>query len=178
VIPITVPPLRDRREDIPALVQHFARRSSEEHNLKPKKFDASAMEVLQRYRWRGNIRELRNAVERLLIMTPNDVIRADDLPREYSSNAAGAGMAAPGPRLAPAAADDNGNPAPDTREAEAPQTGGTLREFKDAAERAYLVQKLRENAWNISKTAEVIDTPRSNLYKKLEQYHISQETDG
>ncbi|HXH24122.1 MAG TPA: helix-turn-helix domain-containing protein, partial [Vicinamibacterales bacterium] len=55
---------------------------------------------------------------------------------------------------------------------------GTLREFKDAAERAYLVQKLRENNWNISKTAEVIDTPRSNLYKKLEQYGIKQEVDG
>ena len=55
---------------------------------------------------------------------------------------------------------------------------GTLREFKDSAERAYLVAKLRENGWNISKTAEAIDTPRSNLYKKLEQYQISQETDG
>ena len=55
---------------------------------------------------------------------------------------------------------------------------GTLREFKDAAERAYLVQKLRDNNWNISKTAEVIDTPRSNLYKKLEQYGIKQEVDG
>jgi len=55
---------------------------------------------------------------------------------------------------------------------------GTLREFKDTAERAYLVGKLRENGWNISKTAEVIDTPRSNLYKKLEQYQISQESDG
>jgi transcriptional regulator of acetoin/glycerol metabolism len=56
--------------------------------------------------------------------------------------------------------------------------GGTLREFKDASERAFLVQKLRENNWNISKTAEVIDTPRSNLYKKLEQYGIRQEVDG
>ena len=55
---------------------------------------------------------------------------------------------------------------------------GTLREFKDLSERAYLVQKLRENGWNISKTAEVIDTPRSNLYKKLEQYQITQESDG
>ena len=55
---------------------------------------------------------------------------------------------------------------------------GTLREFKDSSERAYLVGKLRENGWNISKTAETIDTPRSNLYKKLEQYQISQETDG
>jgi two-component system nitrogen regulation response regulator NtrX len=55
---------------------------------------------------------------------------------------------------------------------------GTLREFKDSAERAFLVARLRDNGWNISKTAEVIDTPRSNLYKKLEQYRISQETDG
>ena len=64
------------------------------------------------------------------------------------------------------------------RAAARPPKAGTLREFKDDAERAYLVAKLRENGWNISKTAEVIDTPRSNLYKKLEQYQISQETDG
>jgi two-component system nitrogen regulation response regulator NtrX len=175
VIPITVPPLRERREDIPALVQHFAKRSSEEHNLKPKKFDAGAMEVLQRYRWRGNIRELRNAVERLLIMAPNDVIRADDLPREYTSG--GASVSAPAaPRPAPP--DEGATSASEPRDGESASIAGTLREFKDAAERAYLVQKLRENAWNISKTAEVIDTPRSNLYKKLEQYRISQETDG
>ena len=176
VIPITVPPLRDRREDIPSLVQHFAKRSSEEHNLKPRKFDGSAMEVLQRYRWRGNIRELRNAVERLLIMAPNDVIRADDLPREYQGGG-GTTVTAPVPaRTVPA--DENGGATPEPRDAEGPPTAGTLREFKDQAERQYLVQKLRENSWNISKTAEVIDTPRSNLYKKLEQYRISQETDG
>jgi two-component system, NtrC family, nitrogen regulation response regulator NtrX len=179
VIPIVVPPLRERREDIPSLVQHFAKRSSDEHNLKPKKFDASAMEVLQRYRWRGNIRELRNAVERLLIMAPNDIIRADDLPREYRNGGAStapAPAAATPAALRPASADDGG--APESRDAENPPAAGTLREFKDAAERAYLVQKLRENSWNISKTAEVIDTPRSNLYKKLEQYRITQETDG
>jgi two-component system nitrogen regulation response regulator NtrX len=176
VIPITVPPLRERREDIPALVQHFARRSSDEHNLKPKKFDAGAMEVLQRYRWRGNIRELRNAVERLLIMAPNDVIRADDLPREYASS--GAAVAAPAASRPAPPVDDSSGASPDVRDAEPPAAAGTLREFKDQAERAYLVQKLRENGWNISKTAEIIDTPRSNLYKKLEQYRISQETDG
>ena len=177
VIPITVPPLRERRDDIPLLVQHFAKRSSDEHNLKPKKFDGSAMEVLQRYRWRGNIRELRNAVERLLIMAPNDVIRAEDLPREYLQG--GSAPAAP-PAAAAAsrpAVEDNGGASSETRDA-APAAAGTLREFKDAAERQYLVQKLRENGWNISKTAEVIDTPRSNLYKKLEQYRITQETDG
>jgi len=177
VIPILVPPLRDRREDIPALVQHFAKRSSEEHNLKPKRFDSGAMETLQRYRWRGNIRELRNAVERLLIMAPNDVIRTEDLPPELR----GAGPSVPVPVAVPAAvartADDNGGAA-EALETDSRPAPGTLREFKDAAERAYLVQKLRENGWNISKTAEVIDTPRSNLYKKLEQYRISQETDG
>ncbi|HEY6508850.1 MAG TPA: sigma-54 dependent transcriptional regulator, partial [Vicinamibacterales bacterium] len=169
VIPIIVPPLRERKEDIPALVQHFAKRGSEEHNLKVKRFDGSALEALQRYRWRGNIRELRNTVERLLIMTPGDVVRAADLPpdlRGESSVAvaatAGAGLAQPG------------------------SAGGlgallalaTLREFKDASERAFLVQKLRDHDWNISKTAEVVDTPRSNLYKKLEQYGIKQELDG
>jgi len=179
VIPIVVPPLRERRDDIPLLVQHFARLTSDEHNLKPRRFDAAAMDALQRYRWRGNIRELRNTVERLMIMAAGDVVRMDDLPSEIraggsapiSTPAEAAG--APQPAFAAAAS----SPAQDSRPAAQP-TGGTLREFKDAAERAYLVQKLRENNWNISKTAEVIDTPRSNLYKKLEQYGIKQEVDG
>jgi two-component system nitrogen regulation response regulator NtrX len=172
VIPIVVPPLRERREDIPQLVHHFAKLMGEEHNLKPKKFDPAAMEALQRYRWRGNIRELRNTVERVLIMSPADVVRFDDLPGEIRSGESRAASPAaevrpsPAPASAPAASSSNTPPS------------GTLREFKDAAERAYLVQKLRENNWNISKTAEVIDTPRSNLYKKLEQYGIKQEVDG
>src|SRR3954468_19731929 len=78
VIPIVVPPLRERRDDIPQLVQHFARRTSEEHNMKPKRFDAAAMEAMTRYRWRGNIRELRNTVERLMIMSASDVVHVDD----------------------------------------------------------------------------------------------------
>src|SRR5688572_5615640 len=81
-IPIVVPPLRERREDIPQLVQHFARLTSEELNLKPKKFEPTAMEVLSRYRWRGNIRELRNTIERLMIMTPADSVRVEDLPSD------------------------------------------------------------------------------------------------
>jgi two-component system nitrogen regulation response regulator NtrX len=173
VIPIVVPPLRERREDIPQLVQHFARLTGDEHNLKPKRFEPAALEALQRYRWRGNIRELRNTVERVMIMSPADVVRYEDLPVEIKSGerppvtAAVADAArAAAPPAAATAAQSNTPPA------------GTLREFKDAAERAYLVQKLRENNWNISKTAEVIDTPRSNLYKKLEQYGIKQEIDG
>jgi two-component system nitrogen regulation response regulator NtrX len=166
VIPIVVPPLRERREDIPLLVQHFARLTSDEHNLKPKKFEPAAMEALQRYRWRGNIRELRNTVERLMIMTPADVVRLEDLAAEVRS---GEPRPADEPTIAAAGAAAEAQPA---------AGAGTLREFKDAAERAYLVQKLRETNWNISKTAEIIDTPRSNLYKKLEQHGIKQEVDG
>jgi two-component system nitrogen regulation response regulator NtrX len=168
VIPIVVPPLRERRADIPLLVQHFARRTSDEHNMRPKRFDPRATEALQRYRWRGNIRELRNTVERVMIMTPEDVIRLEDLPRDIRGDAAASVFSEAAPPVS----------APPAASAEPPAAAGTLREFKDAAERAFLVQKLRENNWNISKTAEVIDTPRSNLYKKLEQYGIKQETDG
>jgi two-component system nitrogen regulation response regulator NtrX len=165
VIPIIVPPLRERPEDIPKLVEHFAHRFGEEHNLRPKRFDPRAMEALQRHRWRGNIRELRNTIERLLIMTPGDVVRVDDL-REETRNGAPARPIEAGAVDYQRVGAASGGP------------GGTLREFKDASERAFLVQKLRENNWNISKTAEVIDTPRSNLYKKLEQYGIRQEVDG
>ena len=166
VIPIVVPPLRERREDIPLLVQHFARRTGDEHNLKPKRFEPAALEALQRHRWRGNIRELRNAIERLLIMTPTDVVRVEDLPAEIRGSDTS---------VRPAVEDAVASAAP---AGERVAGAGTLREFKDATERAYLVQKLRETNWNISKTAEIIDTPRSNLYKKLEQYAISEESDG
>jgi two-component system, NtrC family, nitrogen regulation response regulator NtrX len=177
VIPIIVPPLRERRDDIPRLVQHFAKRTTEEHNLKPKRFEPAAMDALSRYRWRGNIRELRNTIERLMIMTPADSVRVEDLPadiRSAESSAARTPVAAASTETAsPGAA-----PAPARADTQAAGVAGTLREFKDASERAYLVQKLRENNWNISKTAEIIDTPRSNLYKKLEQYGIKQEVDG
>ena len=127
------------------------------------------MEALSRYRWKGNIRELRNTVERMMIMAPGDTVDVSDLPGAVRTP--GASSAPLGNRGAVAASSG----AAPVAETVAP---GTLREFKDNAERAFLVQKLRENAWNISKTAEVIDTPRSNLYKKLEQYQISQESDG
>jgi two-component system nitrogen regulation response regulator NtrX len=172
VIPILVPPLRDRREDIPALVHHFARLTGEEHNLKPKRFEPRAMEVLQRYRWRGNIRELRNTVERVMIMAPDDLIRVEDLPAEVRGEQQAARQPVPAEAAASAGqlrAEASAAPTP---------PAGTLREFKEAAERAFLVEKLRENNWNISKTAEALDTPRSNLYKKLEQYGIKQEIDG
>jgi two-component system nitrogen regulation response regulator NtrX len=151
VIPIRVPPLRDRREDIPALVRHFADLFSRDNNRRAPRFAPAALEYLQRARWKGNVRELKNTVERLMIMTPSEVVDVDDLRDIVRLEAKAAGT-------------DNEK--------------GTLREFKETSERAFLVGKLRENGWNISKTAEVIGTPRSNLYKKLEQYGITQETDG
>ena len=155
VIPIRVPPLRDRREDIPLLVRHFVDLFSRENNRRPQRFTPAALDFLQKARWKGNVRELRNTVERLLIMTPGDSIDVDDLRDVVRHDAK------------PAAGGDGGGERP-----------GTLREFKESAERKFLVEKLRENGWNISKTAEVIGTPRSNLYKKLEQYAITQESDG
>jgi two-component system nitrogen regulation response regulator NtrX len=158
VIPIPVPPLRERREDIPVLVRHFVDLFSRENNRRPPKFTAAALDLLQKARWKGNVRELRNTVERLLIMSPKDVIDVEDLRdmvRPETNN------------HAKAAAGDGDQASP-----------GTLREFKESAERKFLVEKLRENGWNISKTADAIGTPRSNLYKKLEQYAISQESDG
>ena len=154
VIPVHVPPLRERPGDIAALVRHFLDSTSRENNLRPKRVTDAALAVFERQRWRGNIRELRNTIERLVIMTPGETIDVAHLPEVMRVDA--------------------GTRGPDNEAIRA----GTLREHKEVAERAFLVQKLRETGWNISKTAEVIDTPRSNLYKKLEQYRISQETDG
>jgi two-component system, NtrC family, nitrogen regulation response regulator NtrX len=160
VIPIHVPPLRERPEDVPVLVRHYIDYFSRENNVRPKRITQAALDALQRYRWKGNIRELRNTVERMIIMTGGDTIDVSDLPDVVRSPAL-TGLAT----------------AKLPSESEAAKVG-TLREFKENAERAFLVGKLRENGWNISKTAEVIGTPRSNLYKKLEQYQIAQETDG
>jgi len=154
VIPIRVPPLRDRRDDIPVLVRHFADLFTRDHGRRPPRFTQAALDYMEKARWKGNVRELRNTVERLIIMSPGEVIDVHDL-RDVV-------------RIDP-------RPSPAETEKERP---GTLREFKEVAERAFLVDKLREHNWNISKTAEVIGTPRSNLYKKLEQYGITQENDG
>lgn len=154
VIPITVPPLRERADDIPLLVKHFADQFCRENNFRIKRFTAPAMSAIQRARWKGNVRELRNTIERVIIMTPGDIIDVDDLPD-------GLGV-------------DSRSAVTNTGSGK----GGTLREFKEASERAFLVDKLREHGWNISKTAEAIETPRSNLYKKLEQYGIRPEQDA
>jgi two-component system nitrogen regulation response regulator NtrX len=149
VIPIRTPPLRERRDDIPILAQHFATLFAEEHNKHPKKFTAAALRALQDASWRGNVRELRNMIERLVIMVPSDTIDVTDLPAEFFR----------------AATDIISSAMPLS----------TLQQFKDEAEKAFILAKLREHGWNVSKTAEAIDTPRSNLYKKIEQYGIKRE---
>jgi two-component system nitrogen regulation response regulator NtrX len=167
-----VPPLRERKDDVAALVRHFADPFSRENNFRRKTFTAQAMERLRQHHWRGNIRELRNFVERLIIMSPADQVDVSGLPELGGARPADV---TPSPSYAMP---------PISSEAAAVEPEGawmraaTLQEFKATSERAFLVTKLRENGWNISKTAEVIDTPRSNLYKKLEQYQISQDADG
>jgi two-component system nitrogen regulation response regulator NtrX len=155
VIPIFVPPLRERPDDIPALVRHFADLFTRENNFHPKRFTAEAITALQRGRWKGNVRELRNTIERVIIMAPGEVVGPADLPDSVRADVPAA-----------SAGEDRG------------ERPNTLREFKESTERAFLIEKLRENDWNISKTAETIGTPRSNLYKKLEQYNIRQELDS
>jgi two-component system nitrogen regulation response regulator NtrX len=108
-----------------------------------------AMQILVEYPWPGNVRELRNLIERLVIMVPGDNIDVTDLPAEF--------FRTPTDIITSA------------------MKLSTLQEFKDEAEKAFIVAKLREFGWNVSKTAEAIDTPRSNLYKKIEQYNIKRE---
>lgn len=146
VVPLVSPPLRERKEDIPALVAYFCRLYADENNAKPKRFAEDALAALARHAWKGNVRELRNLVERLIIMTDGEVIRRKDLPEAVS-----------GERTVLV---------PDAKAVK------TLREFRDLAEKEFLLAKLEANGWNVSQTSREIDTPRSNLYKKLEQYGI------
>src|SRR5438105_5799596 len=152
VIHIRTPPLRERKDDIAILAQHFAALFSAEYNKHPKKFTPAALKALQDAAWRGNVRELRNMIERMVIMIPSDTIDIGDLPAEFFR--AATEIISTAMRLA------------------------TLQDFKDEAEKAFIVAKLREHGWNVSKTAEAIDTPRSNLYKKIEQYSIKREGGG
>jgi two-component system nitrogen regulation response regulator NtrX len=152
VVPIRAAPLRERREDIPVLVEHFLRVLAAENGVRAKALAAEALEKLVRYDWKGNVRELRNVLERALIMAERPEIGVADLPEEVRSDERS---------LVPGF-----------------DACRTLRDFKESAERAFLVHKLRECGWNISLTAQKIDTPRSNLYKKIESYHIDEKADG
>jgi two-component system nitrogen regulation response regulator NtrX len=152
VVPIRTPPLRERTDDIPELVEHFTRLFSERDHRRPRRFAPSAVGLLKARAWAGNVRELKNLVERVLIMGDSDPIEAKDLPPEA--------------RVSPTEISERG------------LTLATLSEFKEYAEREFLVTKLRENGWNISRTAERVQTPRSNLYKKIQHHKISREGDA
>lgn len=152
VIPIRTPPLRERKDDIGVLANHFAKLFSEEHNYHAKTFSDTALRALQDAPWRGNVRELRNMIERLVIMVAADQIDVTNLPAEFFRTP--------------------------TDIISSSMKLSTLQEFKDEAEKAFIVAKLREHGWNVSRTAEAIDTPRSNLYKKIEQYNIKREAGG
>ena len=151
VVPIHVPPIRERREDIPLLAQYFAATLSAREGIPPRAFTADALETLSSLDWPGNVRELRNTVERLLILAPDTQISSRDIDR-----------------LAGQRALDDAGLATLTQ-------CRTFEEFKDAAERAFLLNKLRENDWNVSETARAVEMPRSNLYKKIERYSLARE---
>ena len=152
VVPLHVPPLRDRREDIPLLAQHFVNLLSQRDGAAARSLDSSAMETLQRYDWPGNVRELRNAIERVMILSAGPRITSADVSRLTGARP------------------------PDGSGLGSLLEVKTYEEFKNAAERAFLLHKLREMDWNVSETARVLDMPRSNLYKKIERYGLARES--
>ncbi len=152
VVPLRVPALRDRREDIPLLVRHFVSVLAKQDGLPAKGVDDDALRRLQELDWPGNVRELRNTVERLLILASGPRIAAADVERLVGRRAGGDGGGLG------AVAD-----------------AGTFEEFKHAAERAFLLAKLRQHDWNVSETARALEMPRSNVYKKIERYGLKRE---
>jgi two-component system, NtrC family, nitrogen regulation response regulator NtrX len=147
VIPIEVPPLRVRTEDIPLLIDHFIRVFSTENGKRIKTLSGEALAYFLAYDWPGNVRELRNMVERLVIMAPRDVIEADDLP-------------------APLRPKERWN---DTGEAKE----RTLREARDGFERAYILAELKTADWNVTRASERLGIERSHLYRKIKAYGIA-----
>jgi two-component system nitrogen regulation response regulator NtrX len=146
VIPIFVPPLRDRPDDILLLAEHFMTELSVEYGRRPKKFDSGAAAGLRSFRWPGNVRELRNVVERLMIMVRGDVIALNDL--SFLDGMAGAVPDGPAPVV-------------------------PLHEARDQFERDYILRALAAQQGNISRTAEVLGVERSNLYRKMRGFGIA-----
>jgi two-component system nitrogen regulation response regulator NtrX len=147
VIPIAVPPLRERKTDIPILVEHFIGEFCLENNKEMKKISPEAMDLLVTYSWPGNVRELKNVVERMVIMTRGPMIEAKDVPDPVREQ----------PKAPPEFSFLEFNLLKDAR-----------REF----EKRFIVKKLTENDENISKTAELIGIERSNLHRKIKSYGI------
>ncbi len=150
VVPLYSPPLRERKSDIPILIEHFLNYFSEESNFKKKSFSEEAISDFVNYEWKGNIRELRNIIERLLIMTEAKIISQSDIPDHISTK------------------DKAKNERMDKQFFEQKN----WKDFKKNSEKLFLEKKLEEFGYNLAKTAREIDLPRSNLYKKIEQFDI------
>ena len=146
VLPVSTPPLREHLDDIPELVEYFVRRYAAANNLKPGEFSSSAIRRLQEMEWNGNVRELKNIVERLLILGEDATIEGSDVAASLGGKQ-----------------DDL---------ASLLSSATTLKQFREAAERVFLVEQLEKQGWNVTRTAKAIETPRSNLYKKMEHYGI------
>jgi len=159
VVPLKAPPLRERSEDIPLLCQAFVQQCARENGLKEKPITPEALAVLSGFEWPGNVRELRNVIERLVILS-EDSIGVGDLPEEIVTEVARKNR----PERTMAALDLP----PETRTL-------PLRELRDLIERQYILSKLDENGWNISRTAQVLDIERTNLHKKMRALGISRD---
>jgi len=146
VIPILVPPLRERKEDIPILVEAFAKEITTRHKKPPVKFLDDSLKLLQEMSWSGNVRELKNIVERIIIIIDKREITRSDI--EF--------LLKPGQTSMDDIIDES----------------NSFQEFKEKAERAFILKQLNENGWNISKTAELLDIQRSHLYNKMKKYGI------
>ncbi|MEO7363785.1 MAG: sigma-54 dependent transcriptional regulator [Gemmatimonadaceae bacterium] len=152
VVPITVPALRERREDVELLAVYFLQQLALRDGLPARGITDEALHRLADLEWQGNVRELRNTIERLVILASGSTISASEIDRLVGKRAvepAGLGALI------------------DCQ---------TFEEFKQAAERAFLLAKLRAFDWNVSETARALDMPRSNLYKKIERYHLTRES--
>ena len=162
VVPIIVPPLRERREDIPLLIRHFMKVHAEEQGLRMKEVSPEAMAVFQQYEWPGNIRELRNLIERLMIMAPGPVIdpaqAGHSLQARPISSASQPVASAGNPLLA--------------------QSYDSLRDARNAFEKEYIARKLREHHWNISRTAEDLKIERSHLHRKIKLLDVEMRPEG
>lgn len=149
VVPIEVPPLRERKQDLRLLVQHFLKTHAEEQKVKPKGITAEALVALEQYNWPGNIRELRNLIERLMIMVPEATVEAAHIGPLIQSRSSSEGGAAT---------------------ASSPLTSNnydSLKDARNAFERDYISRKLREHNGNVSKTADALQIERSHLHRKI-----------
>jgi len=149
VIPINIPPLRERKEDISLLIEHFSKIICEKNKFPQKVYTEAAMKVFQSFQWKGNVRELRNIIERIVIMISKNDINEKDVSMFVQSSGANI--------------DDLFN------------VSNSFQEFKEKAEKAFIIKQLNANNWNISKTAEILGIQRSHLYNKLKKYEIEKE---